>query len=150
MVAPYTTDPIRVIDMDSHYTEPPGLWIDRAPAKYKDRVPKVVEDENGSQSWVVDGNVPFSGLGATAVRLDGTKIEGVGAERNDRFEKMHKAAYDVPARPDFLDEHGIYQQVVFPNVAGFGNQKFMDVPDSELRLVCATIYNDHMADLQTR
>jgi len=108
----------------------------------------VIEDEKGSQSWVIDGNVPFSTLGATAVRVDGTKIEGVGVERNDRFDKMSKAAYDVDARLGFLDEHGIYAQVVFPNVSGFGNQRFMQIDDSELRLACATIYNDHMADIQ--
>jgi len=148
MVAPFTTDPIRVIDMDSHYTEPPGLWVDRAPAKFKERVPKVIENENGSQSWVIDGNVPFAMLGATAVRVDGTKIEGTGVERNDRFEKMSKAAYDVDARLGFLDEHGIYAQIVFPNVSGFGSQRFMEIADDELRLACATIYNDHMADIQ--
>ena len=33
--------PIKVIDADTHLTEPHDMWIKRAPAKYKDRVPQV-------------------------------------------------------------------------------------------------------------
>jgi hypothetical protein len=29
----------RVIDCDTHYTEPPDLWTSRAPATMKDRMP---------------------------------------------------------------------------------------------------------------
>jgi uncharacterized protein len=38
--------------------------------------------------------------------------------------------------------------VVYPNVAGFGGQKFADVGDAELRLMCVEIYNDAMAEMQ--
>ena len=37
-----TVHGIPVIDIDSHYTEPPDLWTSRAPAKYKDAVPHIV------------------------------------------------------------------------------------------------------------
>src|SRR5712692_7737482 len=125
MTTPYTTDPIRVIDMDSHYTEPPDLWIGLAPAKFKERVPKIVEDESGRQSWVVDGDVPFGPLGFTVVKADGDKIRG--AISLNRFEEISPAAYDVGERVKFLDEHGIYAQIMFPNVAGFGSQKFIQI-----------------------
>ena len=46
-----------------------------------------------------------------------------------------------------LDQLGIYAQVIYPNLAGFGNQNFL-VPDPELRLACVTIYNDAMAEMQ--
>jgi len=47
-----------------------------------------------------------------------------------------------------LDRFGIYAQVIYPNIAGFGNQNFMKVEDRDLRKACATIYNDAMAEIQ--
>ena len=29
-----------VIDVDAHVTEPPDLWVERLPAKFRDRVPR--------------------------------------------------------------------------------------------------------------
>jgi hypothetical protein len=37
----YTTDAIDVIDVDSHYSPPPGFWEAHAPAKFKERVPRI-------------------------------------------------------------------------------------------------------------
>ena len=46
-----------------------------------------------------------------------------------------------------MDEAGIYAQIVYPNVIGFGGQNTAQV-DPELRLVSTQIYNDAMAELQ--
>ena len=46
-----------------------------------------------------------------------------------------------------MDEEGIWAQIVYPNVLGFGGQRAMKV-DPELRLVATQIYNDAMAELQ--
>jgi predicted TIM-barrel fold metal-dependent hydrolase len=48
-----------------------------------------------------------------------------------------------------LDEFGIHAEIIYPNVAGFSNQAFMKVEDRDLRRVCATIYNDAMAEIQS-
>ena len=58
MATSYTTDPIKVIDVDSHYSPPPGFWEAHAPAKFKERVPRIGEDEQGMPEWLVDGK-PF-------------------------------------------------------------------------------------------
>ena len=47
-----------------------------------------------------------------------------------------------------LDELGIYAQILYPNIAGFGAQKFGQVEDPELRRLCATLYNDAMVEIQ--
>jgi predicted TIM-barrel fold metal-dependent hydrolase len=64
------------------------------------------------------------------------------------FEDAHPAAYDVPTRLSVMDDLGIWAQVVYPNVAGFGGQKLALVEDPALRLLSATLYNDAMAELQ--
>jgi predicted TIM-barrel fold metal-dependent hydrolase len=148
MVATYTSEPIRVVDADSHYTEPPGHWVDHAPAKFKERVPRIVEDQQGMPRWVIDGKV-FGAIGYTAFNPDGSKIQGESAGMTHRFEDVHPGAYNVKARLGWLDSRGIYQQVLFPQISGFGGTRFITgIEDPELRLACVTIHNDAIADVQ--
>lgn len=137
---------IRVVDMDSHYTEPPDLWTSRAPAKYRDVVPHVKTMPDGSEAWFVNGNVPFGPLGFTVVRDDGSKK--YGSLSLTKFEELHRAAYDPEARLDMLDELGVHQQIVYPNVAGFGSNRFIAFDDPQVRRLAVAIYNDAAADLQ--
>jgi predicted TIM-barrel fold metal-dependent hydrolase len=45
-----------------------------------------------------------------------------------------------------MDEVGIWAQVLYPNVAGFGSQRFLNIRDDELKLVCVRAYNDFLRD----
>ena len=45
-----------VVDADSHWCEAPDLFTKRAPAAFRDRVPRV-EQVDGEPSWVMDGHV---------------------------------------------------------------------------------------------
>jgi predicted TIM-barrel fold metal-dependent hydrolase len=49
-----------------------------------------------------------------------------------------------------MDQMGISHGIVYPNVGGFGNQNFLKVEDTALRIACVEIYNDWMSDLQQR
>lgn len=44
----------RVIDTDSHLTEPADLWTSRVPARWAERVPRV-ERVGAKDVWVLDG-----------------------------------------------------------------------------------------------
>ena len=65
------------------------------------------------------------------------------------MEDVHVASYDMQARLEVLDRFGIYAQLIYPNVAGFGNERFLKIDDSDLRQACAMIYNDAMAEIQS-
>jgi hypothetical protein len=55
-----------MISVDDHVIEPPGVWQDRVPAKYKDSAPRMVE-EGDDEYWVYENRrVATSGLSATA------------------------------------------------------------------------------------
>ena len=43
-----------VVDADSHWCEPPDLFLKLAPASIRDRVPRV-EVIDGQRTWVFDG-----------------------------------------------------------------------------------------------
>jgi len=137
---------LHVIDVDSHITEPPDLWTRRAPSQFVDRVPRVVEVD-GTSMWSFDG-VPLGRLNLSSVVLtSGEKVPGPAFFDFDR-EQIHAASSDMHARLEFLDAQGIYAQVLYPNVAGFGAQKFGEVADPELRRLCVTLYNDAMVEIQ--
>lgn len=54
---------IKVVDIDSHYTEPADLWTSRAPTKFKDAVPHIKTDADGTEHWVVGDDISFGPLG---------------------------------------------------------------------------------------
>ena len=147
MATSYTTDPIEVIDVDSHYSPPPGFWEAYAPAKFKERVPRIGEDAEGMPEWVVDGQ-SFDSIGFNMVRPDGTKAPG-NMRALPFFEQVHPGSYDVKARVAWLDDHGISRQIMYPNTGGFSSQMFFTkIADEELRNVCMRTYNDAAAALQ--
>jgi predicted TIM-barrel fold metal-dependent hydrolase len=147
-VTTYTSDPIRLVDVDSHITEPPDLWSKHAPERLKDRLPQVVERGDKSPHWVIDGQ-DFGPIAYTAVAPDGSRIHGESEHFPGHFHDIHPGSYDLVARLEWLDQRGIDQQVIFPNIGGFSGVRFLtDIHDGELRTACVTVYNDAMAELQ--
>jgi predicted TIM-barrel fold metal-dependent hydrolase len=139
---------IKVIDVDTHLTEPHDLWTARAPKGWEERLPHV-RVVDGHPRWICDGIVIGNAGGAAVIRPDGEKV--VGTEfLGFHIEDVHPASYDVDARLEMMDAMGVYAQILYPNVVGFGGQKFNDVIDPELRMLCATLFNDAMAEIQER
>lgn len=136
---------IRVIDVDTHLTEPFDLWTSRAPASWRDRVPQV-RDVDGTPHWFLDGR-PF-GLAqpAACILEDGRKHYGA-TFMGLRYEDVHPGASSVKPRLDVMDSTGVWAQIVYPNLLGFGNTKASDF-DPDLRMVTTTLYNDAMAEMQ--
>ncbi len=136
---------ICVIDADTHLTEPHDLWSSRAPAKLRDRLPKVVDIE-GHPTWVVDG-VRINRAGANGViNAEGVKVRGTSFF-GWTIDQVHPGAYSVPDRLAMMDETGVWAQVVYPNAFGLGTQQFLKVADEALRLLTVTIFNDAMAEM---
>jgi len=145
---------IKVIDVDTHLSEPLDLWTSRATPKYRDRVPQM-KVTDGKLVWTIDGDISL-GLGAASsvVHSSGRKAEGY------EFTKwivtdVHPSCSQAKARLEVMDECGVWAQVIYPNVLGFagqGRMKAADKPvrliDDDLRLVSTQIYNDAGAELQ--
>ncbi len=147
MAAPALSESLSIIDVDAHITEPHDLWTARAPASLKHRVPRVV-GEGAERVWVVGDDIQISTTNPSSViakngeKSRGTEFFGF------QIEDVHEASWDMEQRVSLLDDFGLYAQILYPNVAGFGSQNFMKVEDSELRLSCARIYNEAMAEIQ--
>ncbi|MDQ1534395.1 MAG: hypothetical protein QOF28_2156 [Actinomycetota bacterium] len=142
-------DQVKVVDADTHMTERHDLWTSRAPAKFKDRVPRV-EQVDGSATWIVEGGAVLGRAGAGGVvdkhGKKGRSFEGLYEWEIDQ---AHPGAYDPVARMELLDEVGIWAQVIFPGVIGLGGQTLGEiVHDDALRMLCVEIFNDANAELQ--
>jgi uncharacterized protein len=138
---------IKIVDCDTHMTEPHDLWTSRAPAKYAERVPRVV-DVDGTPTWVFDGKVIAPASAASVIRADGAKTLGVyhrAMSVEDAFPN-----HDVAARLDLMDRIGVWAHLIYPNIVGFGGERFGNSADEDLRLLCAKIYNDAMAEIQEK
>lgn len=141
-------DEVRVIDADTHMTEVHDLFTSRAPAKYKDLVPRV-QLVDGKEHWIVAESYDMGpARGGGVVDRDGNKFPHEEVKFNG-IDWIHEAAWNPEARLALMDECGIWGQVLYPNAIGLGGQGLTQgVQDPELRRLCLEIYNDYMAEVQ--
>jgi predicted TIM-barrel fold metal-dependent hydrolase len=145
---PEAKSTLKIIDADTHLTEPHDMWLKRAPAAIRDRVPQV-KMLDGQRCWVIDGDKSI-GTGAhpnSAIFKNGGKARDLDTFLNLQFEDVHPGSSSLKERLQVMDEAGIYAQIVYPNILGFGGQAAAKV-DFDLRLSTVQIYNDAMAELQ--
>jgi predicted TIM-barrel fold metal-dependent hydrolase len=131
-----------VIDVDAHITEPGDVWTARLPERLRDRGPHLLRDATGRDVWHVADSTPMVPVGFTAVA--GWPEPFPAGPRN--MDEVPRAAWDAQARLDYLDSIGVWAQALYPNVAGFGNQQFLELKDPELMLACVRAYNDFLIE----
>jgi len=131
----------KVIDIDTHLTEPPDTWTARVSSKWGDRVPHIERDAKGTDWWVAAGQrLAIPGLFSNAGN------ENFPPQWRKTYEDIPESMYDPKARLAFMDEENIYAEVLYPNVGGFGSQSYRSVGDPELMLECVSAYNDFLVD----
>jgi len=85
-----------IIDVDTHFSEPPDLWTSRAPRKLAERAPRVVRTAGGVDQWVVDGKHVFGPLGFCVIRKNASKE--YGRLCLDTYEELHPGASQAKPR----------------------------------------------------
>ena len=130
-----------LISVDDHILEPPHVWVDRVPAKDRERAPRLVRDGD-AEYWAYDGKkMHSSGLSAVA----GKSKEEFSPEPVT-YDEMRPGCYDPKARLDDMDRAGILASLCFPTVTRFCGQLFMEASDREFGFVCLQAYNDFILD----
>jgi predicted TIM-barrel fold metal-dependent hydrolase len=136
-------DDIKIIDTDTHVSEPEDLWTSRLPRKWGELIPHVRwDDELKGDRWFWAGK-PSQPLGMTAMAGWHDYMPSFPPHLADAPEP---GAYDPKARLRMMDEQGIYAQVLYPNVAGFGSGRFISLGEPELMLDCVRAYNDFLGE----
>ena len=133
---------LRVIDADTHLTEPVDLWTARMPDRFRDDAPRVLLHEpTGTWRWMVGdrwcslvGNYSMAGWREFPPSCPPT------------LEEADPACYDAKARLAHMDANGIYAQVLYPIVIAFEGHAFMALKDEGLKLACVQTYNDYQIE----
>jgi hypothetical protein len=145
---------IKVVDADTHYTEPHDLWTSQVSGKMKDLVPHVVRGDNGRDRWLFnDGEVLTpNATTASSILKNGEKDNfwEVDITNGPQIEDVHESSWHIPARLEMMDKLGVHAQIVYPNVLGFGAQRLMKLDNRSLALDICSIYNDAMAEKQAQ
>lgn len=134
---------IKIVDCDTHFTEPPDIFTSRAPARLKDKVPyqRVV---NGVTRWCV-GDQDFGIVGGNVIRADHNKL--LGRLSFPTLEEGHPGAWQVKPRLKIMDEMGIYAQICYQNSGVTQAGSLMHLGD-EIGFTVLKLYNDAAAERQ--
>jgi predicted TIM-barrel fold metal-dependent hydrolase len=136
-------DDMILVSIDDHMIEPPDLFENHVPAKWKDEAPKVVRNENGVDEWVFQGqstSTPF-GMAATV----GWPREEWGFNPGS-YAELRPGCFDVHQRVRDMDANGVLASLNFPTMAGFSARTFNEGEDKEVALVMMQSYNDWVMD----
>jgi predicted TIM-barrel fold metal-dependent hydrolase len=131
-----------MISVDDHVVEPPTLFDDHIPVKYKDTAPKVITRKDGSDVWTFGGSIiPNIGLNAVA----GRPKEEYGIEPT-AFDEIRPGCYDIHERVKDMNAGGMLASMNFPSFPGFSGRLFAANEDKDLALAVLRAYNDWHID----
>jgi predicted TIM-barrel fold metal-dependent hydrolase len=139
-------DDMQLISVDDHLVEPPHLWQDRLPAKFRDAGPRIIQVEQPdgqlSDVWLYEGRqYPQIGLNAVA----GKPATEFGTEPM-RYTDMIPGCYEPEARVIDMDLDGVQAAICFPSFPRFAGTVFLQGEDKALALQCVQAWNDFMID----
>jgi predicted TIM-barrel fold metal-dependent hydrolase len=136
-MATAATRAYHLISADGHLMEPPGLWEERAPARYRDRVPRLERLPQGD-AWVRPGEA--SPMGFNWGTCAGRRPDEMG--RWCRIEDINPGCYDAAARQRELDLDGVDAEVLFPN----GGVEWAPPDDPDFHRAMVRIWNDFLSE----
>jgi predicted TIM-barrel fold metal-dependent hydrolase len=154
----------KIISVDDHVMEPPGVWQDRLPERFKANGPRQVrrkiaemtfvggvfsyreanEGEDGTWCdwWLYDDlQYPLTRLMAAAgYPRDEVTVSPI------TMDDMRKGCWDPKARLADMDVNHTEVSLSFPTFPRFCGQTFLERQDKELADLCVKAYNDWMFD----
>ena len=134
-------DRYAVADVDSHIIEPADLWTSRMASKWGDLVPHVAVDERiNEECWFV-GDRRVSPVGSFAI----AGWPEYPPSHPPTFAHMLDSTYLAKERLAYLDETGIYYQLLYPNILGFFSHVFLR-HDLAFATESVQAYNDFLTD----
>jgi len=135
-------DDMILVSVDDHVVEPPDMFDEHLPARYKDVAPRVVQTESGDDVWLYEGQeLPNIGLNAVA----GKPPAEYGIEPTS-FAEMRRGCWDIDQRIADMDANGVLGSMCFPSFPQFCGQLFSRTEDKQVALAMVQAYNDWHID----
>jgi predicted TIM-barrel fold metal-dependent hydrolase len=111
-------------------------------AKWGDRLPHVAAQADGTERWVIEGQV----RAASSLIATGALSKDRGSEPQ-AWSQVPQSAYDPHARLAAMDADGIDYSVLYPSAAGVSGEVICAIKDLDLQVECARVYNDWILDV---
>ncbi|MCL2584948.1 MAG: amidohydrolase [Streptosporangiales bacterium] len=145
MTSRTATDPgdLIMVSVDDHVIEPGHMFEDRVPARYADRAPRFVRQDDGTMAWLYGGKViTNTALNAVA----GRPPEEFGFEPTC-IEELRPGCYDIHSRVKDMNANGMLGSMCFPSFPRFCGQLFMEATrDTDEAAAMVRAYNDWHVD----
>jgi predicted TIM-barrel fold metal-dependent hydrolase len=136
-------DDMILVSIDDHMIEPPDMYDNHVPDKWRDLAPKVVRNDQGIDQWVFQGEATSTSFGMAATV--GWPPEEWGFNPGT-YSELRPGCFDVHQRVRDMDANGIHASLNFPTMAGFNARTFTEAGDKEIALVMLRAYNDWAID----
>ena len=136
---------IKIVDTDTHLSEPPTLFTDRAPIGLKSKMPFVKRDADGVDRWYI-GDRNCGSLGGNVIRKDNNKL--LGRLAFPTLEEAHPGGHEIAPRLQAMDDMGVYAQICFQNSGITQAGMLMTLGDDDLAVTIMKTFNDFNADYQ--
>ena len=108
-------DDLILISVDDHIIEPPDMFVNHLPERYRDDAPRLVHRDDGTDVWKFrDTVIPNVALNAVA----GRPKEEYGLEPQG-LDEIRPGCYDVHERVKDMNAGGILASMNFPSFPGF-------------------------------
>jgi predicted TIM-barrel fold metal-dependent hydrolase len=133
---------IKIVDCDTHFTEPPDLWTANAPAGLRHKMPHVKRID-GSDRWFV-GDKDFGSIGGNVIAPDHNKLLGRLAFQN--YDQINAGSYLVKPRLEEMDAMGVWAQICFQNGGVTQAGSLVALGDEELAITIIQMFNDACAN----
>jgi predicted TIM-barrel fold metal-dependent hydrolase len=154
----------KIVSVDDHVLEPPGVWQDRLPEKFKAVGPRL-ERRKVKNMKFVGGVFSYDEAGPDEagtwcdwwlcedLRWPLTRLSAAAGYPRDEvtvspitMDDMRKGCWEPRARLEDMDVNHIEASLSFPSFPRFCGQTFLERKDRELGDLCVKAYNDWMFD----
>ena len=136
-------DDMILVSIDDHMIEPPDLFENHVPEKYRADMPRVIRNENGVDEWHFQGSATSTPFGMAATV--GWPKEEWGFNPGS-YQELRPGCFDVHQRVRDMDANGVLGSLNFPTMAGFSARTFNEGEDKDLAMVMMKGYNDWVHD----
>jgi hypothetical protein len=131
-----------LVSVDDHVVEPPNMFDNHVPEKWRDDAPKSVRKPEGHEVWVFEGQeIPNIGLNAVAGRPPEDYDMNVTS-----YDQVRRGTYDIHERVRDMNVNGVLGSMCFPSFPQFCGQLFSRAQDKEVGHVMLQAYNDWHVD----
>lgn len=129
-----------LVSADSHFLEPPDMWVRHLPSKFRDAAPKLIEDGYGGHAWMYDGYAQAEPIAVSALPGPAARRRWVGVP----YEDARPGTYSGRGRCQDQDIDGVSAEVIFPTPRTIGH--FLGQRDAALVLAGVEAHNRFVRD----